>query len=215
MLSTHSLAYLWSRSSIDDRMGQAFSRSHTMSYIRDNLMPNEKVHFSATVHPAIFIHPAFFFLIAMGMFVYGFSNSSQAGTASPSTPYVSMTAASGTLMMCFSGMIFLASCVAAIQALIITLTTEFAVTNRRVIAKRGLIRRRTLEILLAKIESVAVGQGILGRLLNFGTITVTGTGGTQESFIAIADPFRTRKKISRIIDHYTQQDQTQQQQQEL
>jgi uncharacterized membrane protein YdbT with pleckstrin-like domain len=58
-------------------------------------------------------------------------------------------------------------------------------------------------MLLAKIESVAVNQGILGRLLNFGAVTVTGTGGTKESFRAIGGPFVVRKKISQIIEQYT------------
>lgn len=176
-----------------------------MSYIKDNLMPNEKVHFSASIHPAIFLQPLFMFIVGMGMFVYGFINTTQTSAVDSSPFSISMAAAMGTLFLILSGLVFLTSVVAAIQALIITLTTEFAVTNRRVIAKRGFIRRRTLEILLVKVESVAVGQGILGRLLNFGTISVTGTGGTQESFIAITDPFYTRKKISRIIDHCTQQ----------
>ena len=83
------------------------------------------------------------------------------------------------------------------------LTTEFAVTNRRVIAKMGFIRRHTLEMLLLKIESVAVQQSILGRLLNFGTVTVTGTGGTREGFKAIVEPLAARSKINQIIEHYT------------
>jgi uncharacterized membrane protein YdbT with pleckstrin-like domain len=79
-------------------------------------------------------------------------------------------------------------------------TTEFAVTNRRLIAKTGLIRRQTLEILLSKVESVSVDQNILGRVLNFGTVTVTGTGGTSESFLAIVDPINVRNKINQIIE---------------
>ena len=59
---------------------------------------------------------------------------------------------------------------------------EFVVTNKRVIVKTGLISRRTLEMNLNKIESVNVDQSILGRLLNYGTITIIGTGGTKESF---------------------------------
>ena len=91
------------------------------------------------------------------------------------------------------------------------LTTEFAVTNRRVIAKTGFIRRRTLEILLQKVESVAVYQDILGRLLNFGSVTVTGTGGTRERFRMIVKPSAVRKKINHIIETqaemYTQRQQ--------
>jgi uncharacterized membrane protein YdbT with pleckstrin-like domain len=88
----------------------------------------------------------------------------------------------------------------AIRALVVMTTTEFAVTNRRVIAKRGLLQRRTLEILLAKVESVSVRQTILGRLLNFGTVVVTGTGGTKERFTAIVEPMNIRKKINEMVE---------------
>lgn len=89
-------------------------------------------------------------------------------------------------------------------------TTEFAITNRRIIAKTGFIRRHTLEIFLQKIESIEVNQNILGRLLNFGSVTVTGTGSTKESFKAIKDPLTLRKYINQIIEHYTQIDPQQQ-----
>lgn len=72
-------------------------------------------------------------------------------------------------------------------------TSEFAVTNKRVIMKMGWISRRVLELNLHKIESVNVGQSLLGRLLGYGTITVIGTGGTRETFDRIAHPFAFRK----------------------
>ncbi|MGQ0703553.1 MAG: PH domain-containing protein, partial [Gemmatimonadales bacterium] len=74
-------------------------------------------------------------------------------------------------------------------------TSEFAVTDRRVIIKVGWIKRRTLETMLSKVEAVGVDQGLLGRLLGFGTITVTGTGGTQEQFERIAAPLEFRKSV--------------------
>ena len=54
--------------------------------------------------------------------------------------------------------------------------TEMAVTDRRIIYKRGLIRRMTAEMNIEKVESVSVGQSILGRILDYGTIDVRGTG---------------------------------------
>ena len=70
---------------------------------------------------------------------------------------------------------------------------EFAVTNRRVIAKAGMIGRRTLELNLDKIESVRVDQSILGRILGYGTVEVIGTGGTREAFNFISKPLDCRK----------------------
>jgi len=81
------------------------------------------------------------------------------------------------------------------NALITYYTTEFAVTDKRVIAKTGLVRRHSLELLLTKVESVGVDQPILGRLLNYGTITVVGTGGTKEKFKNIVDPMELRSQV--------------------
>src|ERR1700752_5018909 len=74
-------------------------------------------------------------------------------------------------------------------------SAEFAVTNRRVMIKLGVLQRRTIETMLSKVEGVAVQQDLAGRICNYGTITVTGTGGTRESFENIADPLEFRRQI--------------------
>ena len=79
-------------------------------------------------------------------------------------------------------------------------TTEFAVTNKRVIAKTGWIRRRSLELLLTKVESIGVSQPIMGRVFNYGTITVVGTGGTREPFHNIVEPMGFRKRVNAQIE---------------
>ena len=55
-----------------------------------------------------------------------------------------------------------------ISPLIERWTSEFAITNGRVIIKVGLFRRRTLEMNLSKIESILVNQSIFGRIFRFG-----------------------------------------------
>ncbi len=67
-------------------------------------------------------------------------------------------------------------------------SSEFALTDRRLMAKIGIIATRSFELLLPKVESVAVEQGILGRLFDYGTVVVIGTGGSRESFKNIAEP---------------------------
>ena len=74
-------------------------------------------------------------------------------------------------------------------------TSEFAVTTDRVVVKSGLIARNTIEIQLSKVESVQVNQDLWGRLFNFGTITVAGTGGTHEPFTLIDDPMSFRRAV--------------------
>src|SRR5439155_1006 len=73
--------------------------------------------------------------------------------------------------------------------------TEFAVTDMRVIYKTGFISRRTAEMNMDKIESVDVDQSVLGRLLDFGTIHVLGTGQGIEHLHRIASPIKLRNAI--------------------
>ena len=77
--------------------------------------------------------------------------------------------------------------------------TEMAVTNKRVIVKSGLADRRTIELLLPRIESIAVEEPALGRLLGYGTVVVRGTGGTPEVFRQIARPLEFREQVQRQI----------------
>jgi len=74
--------------------------------------------------------------------------------------------------------------------------TEIAVTNRRVIYKKGFIRRRTNEMNMHKIESVQVYQSILGRMLGYGTVTILGAGAGFETLRTIASPIELRNSIT-------------------
>lgn len=92
------------------------------------------------------------------------------------------------------GVLFIAA------ALIRRSSTELAVTNRRVIAKFGLVSRSTIEMNLAKIESVRVDQSVLGRLFGFGSIIVVGTGSSMDPIRFIADPIPFRQAIQAATD---------------
>ena len=82
-----------------------------------------------------------------------------------------------------------------IAPLIDYLTSEFAVTNKRIIIKTGFISRNTFEMNHSKIESINVIQSIPGRILGYGTIIIMGTGSTKEPFADIRDPMTFRKKF--------------------
>jgi uncharacterized membrane protein YdbT with pleckstrin-like domain len=75
-------------------------------------------------------------------------------------------------------------------------TTELAVTDRRVVFKRGLIRRHTIEMNMDKVESVDVDQSITGRLFGYGTVTIRGTGGGIEPLRNISDPLTFRNHVT-------------------
>jgi len=71
--------------------------------------------------------------------------------------------------------------------------TELAVTTKRVIVKHGFIRRQTIEINLSKVESIQVDQGILGRVFDFGTLIISGTGSSHAPLHGISEPMAFRK----------------------
>jgi len=77
-------------------------------------------------------------------------------------------------------------------------TTELAITNKKIIAKYGFIRRHTIELLLHKAEGVQVSQSVFGRILNYGSILVSGGGSTQTPILGIADPIAFKRKFSEI-----------------
>ena len=83
-------------------------------------------------------------------------------------------------------------------------TTEFAVTDRRIIAKTGLISRSTVELFLDKVEALHVDQSVWGRLLDFGTIIIRGTGTTLEPIRSISAPLALRKQFMQAADLYRQ-----------
>jgi hypothetical protein len=77
-------------------------------------------------------------------------------------------------------------------------TSELVITDRRVLIKVGFIQRHTFEMFISKIESVAVFQSMMGRLFNYGTVEIRGTGGSSESFATIAAPLPFRDAIQLV-----------------
>jgi len=82
-----------------------------------------------------------------------------------------------------------------INNLITYFTTEYGITNTRVMSKQGLIRRDIEEINLSSIESINVNQSIIGRILNYGTIITSGRGTSKVVFKDIDNVVEVRKLI--------------------
>jgi len=152
-------------------------------YIDEILQPGEKVLYSTNAH-WIFYFPAIVaWIVALALLI------------------VSVTVAAGIpslVLACWAG-----AAVVAIAALYWTirgwfqrLTTETDVTDRRVVHKTGFIKRRTFEIALDKIESVDVDQTILGRILNYGDVTIMGVGEGRQRIPTIASPLAFRSSIT-------------------
>ena len=142
-----------------------------MGYIADNLLPDEHVRYAAHLHWIVFLGPIIVLLFSVLLFTGG-KESAPAGIA-----FLIM----GLL---YGGLRFITYS-----------TSEFGLTNKRVVIKVGFIRRKTLELLLKKVETVGVNQGVIGRMLNYGTIVVVGSGGTREPFNKMANPLQFRKEV--------------------
>jgi uncharacterized membrane protein YdbT with pleckstrin-like domain len=82
-------------------------------------------------------------------------------------------------------------------------STEMAVISKRVIVKVGLLRKKTVELLLPRIESISVEQGVLGRMLGYGSIVVRGTGGTAEPFKKVRSPLEFRHQVQQHSEDLT------------
>ncbi len=151
-----------------------------MSYVDSNLMNGEVVMHRAKLHKVLFVWPGIVALVAFILAIWILIH-----------PTYHALYALASLAV---GAIFLLS------PYVQYITSEYAVTNKRVIVKVGLVRRQTLETLLQKIEAISIDQSVLGRMLNFGTITIIGTGGTRESFMNIADPLSFRRAVQEQTD---------------
>jgi len=145
-----------------------------MSYVEKNLLPNEQITYRAKLHWIIFALPVTVFLIAILL------------------PFVGANWMVGAVLAAVGLFLF-------IPPWIDSLSSEFAVTNKRVLIKVGLIRRHSLELLLQKVEGIGVDQTLTGRILGYGTITVSGTGGTREAFRLISNPLEFRRRVQAEI----------------
>jgi len=101
----------------------------------------------------------------------------------------------GLVLLGVVTLIVVVSLVFLIWAWIRVRSTELAITNRRIIAKFGFVKRHTVEINLEKVESLRVEQGVWGRILNFGTIFISGSGSSVAPIPNIADPLVFRRKF--------------------
>ena len=144
-----------------------------MGYVDDHLLPNETVVYTAHLHKLTYFLPVLGALALIGVGAWAIAND----------------------MTVLAIVSFIAALAPLVWAHINYTSSEFAVTDKRVIIKTGFVQRRTLETMLGKVEGIGVDQTLFGRLLDYGTITVTGTGGTKEPFKNIAAPLEFRRQV--------------------
>jgi uncharacterized membrane protein YdbT with pleckstrin-like domain len=139
-----------------------------MGYVDSNLNPGEQIVYQTSLHWIIYLAP---------VILAGFG-----ATLALSLPGLGLALLGVGLAL-------------GLSSWIRQVSSEFAVTTARVIVKIGFLSRRTIEINLSRVESIQVDQSLLGRILNYGTIVVIGTGGTKEPFTLIADPLAFRHAV--------------------
>jgi uncharacterized membrane protein YdbT with pleckstrin-like domain len=142
-----------------------------VSYIDETLLPDEHVVYRTALHWIIFLRPVFVIVVGLALLI-----------AFRTVPLVGAP-------------ILLLGVLLLIAPLVAYWSTEFGVTNKRMIVKIGFVRRRTLELLLRQVEALSVDQSLSGRMLDYGTITLSGTGGVREVFHRVREPLELRRRI--------------------
>jgi uncharacterized membrane protein YdbT with pleckstrin-like domain len=156
-----------------------------MGYVEHVLQPGETLVHKSKLHWLIYLPVLpFLALLILGVVLYAGLQSIGADQGTAAVPLLLLAlGAIGTI-------------VTWLRAFIRRATTELAVTDRRVIFKRGLIRRHTVEMNMDKVESVDVDQSVLGRIFNYGDVTVRGTGASIEPLRMIGDPLHFRSRVT-------------------
>jgi uncharacterized membrane protein YdbT with pleckstrin-like domain len=152
-------------------------------YVRRVLQPNERIVYTTRLHWRIWARCVILLLVSIAFAV-------AARHFPDRRPEIALAS------WIVAGMFLLLALSAGLRAFLQRVTTELAITDRRVIYKTGLMRRHTLEMSLDKIDMVEVDQTILGRILGYGTIIVRGGGGSLESLRNVARPLAFRSHIT-------------------
>ena len=150
-------------------------------YARETLGSNEAVFYKTSIHWIIFLRYALLALLVFIFVVIPFAIGMQALVATQK----------GWFALPLPVLIL-------IPPAVLFATSELVVTNRRVLIKTGAVNRQTLEMFISKVESVGVHQSFLGRLLDYGTVIIRGTGGSDEPFELIARPIEFRNAVQRM-----------------
>lgn len=151
-----------------------------MSYVAKNLLNDERIAYRTKLHWKLYVLPtviAVFILLPLAYF-----------------------ALQSQLQWWWALLPLALIAVVYLPASLKRMSSEFAVTNKRVLMKVGVLNTRSVELLLGKVEAIAVNQRVWGKMLNYGDIVVTGSGGTHEPFAGIQDPLKFRNAVQAVSD---------------
>jgi uncharacterized membrane protein YdbT with pleckstrin-like domain len=154
------------------------SKLYIMTFIEKNLANNERIIYRAKLHWWIYGQSVFLLLLGIVAFALG-----------EKTEVIKII---GELLVVI-GLISL------ISVYIRSKTSEFAVTNRRIMMKAGVTKRRLIELQLNRSDGLVIDQGIIGRIFNYGDIIIR-TGNLEETFSPVADPYEFKRQINNAIE---------------
>lgn len=152
-----------------------------MSYVQSVLQPGEQVRHTAKLHWIVY-WPGLALLLAAAV-AFVLAETRDRGN---------------TFWIYLAGVLAIIAIMFLFREWFDRWTTEIAVTDRRVIYKKGFIRRRTNEMNMDKVESVQVDQPVLERILNYGHVTILGTGEGFETLRLVAAPIELRNHITGV-----------------
>jgi len=150
-----------------------------MSYIDSTLLAGEHVIYRTRLHWLLFTVPVLFTACILAPIAWYLANPTWSN-------YAWIPVALGAVIL--------------LATYIKRQSSDFAVTNKRVMMKVGVFNTRSIELVLNKVEAIAVNQSLMGRIFGYGDIVVTGSGGTKESFSHIQGPLAFRRAVQSVTD---------------
>ena len=149
-----------------------------MTFIEKNLANNERIIYRAKLH--WWIYGQSVFLLILGIVVFALGGKTE-------------------IVKIIGELLVVISLITLINAYIRSSASEFAVTNRRVMMKTGVTKRRLVELQLNRSDGLVIDQGIIGRIFNYGSIIIR-TGNLEEVFSPVADPYEFKRQINNAIE---------------
>jgi uncharacterized membrane protein YdbT with pleckstrin-like domain len=171
-----------------------------MSYLDKNMMPDEKIIFRTRKHLIIFLMPGvlllftLFFLtnntITSGIYegIHGIFHGTSLDALFSRLPFI---------------VIGLVTIVIGLKQWIIYQTSEYIITNKRVIMREGFFDKTVCDTRLSAISHITIDQDLLGQALNYGTIAINSFGGNRDFFTQVADPYSLQKYVQSQLDQTT------------
>jgi len=153
-----------------------------MSYVKSVLQPGENIRFSTDIHWMVYLPGLLVLVVAIVFYFVAWSFGTTGNMA--------------FVVHSLAAILFAAAAVLLFIGWFKRWTTEVAVTDKRIIYKRGFISRYTIEMHLDKVESVDVDQSVLGRILGYGDIIIRGVGASLEPLRNIESPIEFRSHVT-------------------